>query len=341
MLYTNDLDRVVFEGFDDKDDELVIISGWLGSVQVEKIIQSGRKIKALYGMSSNSGVPGPNHSHLKHLDLTEDHLEVYYSLPGNGVHSKIYVWKSKGKITKALIGSANFTYQGLYTPDRESLITIQPEDFEILEKYISFILGGERVERCTNPKLKTKISNIRKALNLNPRDLIIRKDSLGAVETIRMSFVNKRGKLPPGASGLNWGQGEKAHTCSNDAYIKISATAIRTGFFKAKSYERLEGVELKKAKKYRIPVEVIWDDGTAMDILEEGNQEINGIQYPKQIASAYRKDIFGLYIRKRLGVSPGEKITLEHLKAYGRTYVDITRTGENQYYMNFSKIEKK
>jgi hypothetical protein len=154
-----------------------------------------------------------------------------------------------------------------------------------------------------------------------------------------MSFLDSLGNLPSGASGLNWGQGAKAHTCKNDAYIKITTATIKTGFFKPKSYERAEGVALEQAKKYRIPIEVIWDDGVAMDCLEEGNQEVNGILYPKQIDSAYRKDILGLYLRKRLGLPPDSRVTLEDLKRYGRTYIDITKTGPNSYYMDFSKIE--
>ena len=67
MLYTNDLSELIFGNLEDEDDEIIIISGWLGSVQVEKILESGIKIKALYGMSSNSGVPGPNHCHLNYL----------------------------------------------------------------------------------------------------------------------------------------------------------------------------------------------------------------------------------------------------------------------------------
>lgn len=337
MIYTKDLFEVIFNNFNENSDEFIVISGWLGFTQIERILKSNKKITALFGMSASSGVPAPNHNKLRFLDATEKNLEIYYALPGNDVHSKIYVWKSKGIIKKALIGSANFTYQGLYSPERELLMTVNPSEFKDLDKYLKSILYPTKIERCSNPTLITRISSVHKTLIFDPNELII-DGSVGNVKTIRLTLLDRQGKVPD-ISGLNWGQGVKAHTKPNDVYIKISSAAIRTGFFKPKSYERMAGLELEQTKKYRIPVEVIWDDGTAMDCLEEGDQTVNRILYPKQIASAYSKEILGSYLRKRLGVPSGQKVTIEDLKKHGRTYIDITKTGENNYYMDFGKLK--
>ena len=323
MLFTKNLSNVVLGSPVEGTDEFIIISGWLGPLQIDKAVNlnSGAKIKAIYGMSAASGVSGPTHANLTVLDRSNPNLEIYYALPGNYFHSKIYVWKSKGEIIKALIGSANFTYPGLNTPYKDTLISIEPEDFHLLNSYIKIVFDSSRVERCLSPKLKTRISSIPRTVILDPKQLII-KSVGGRVITIRLTLLDRSGKVPT-KSGLNWGQG-KGHVKPNDSYIKISKAAVKTGFFK-----------LKASKQ--VPIDVIWDDGTAMNCLEEGNQIYNGILYPKQIASADKKEILGLYLRKRLGVPKGQSVTMTDLRRYGKTYIDVTKTTSNSYYMDFSK----
>jgi hypothetical protein len=335
MLYTKDLSKVIFSNFDVTIDEFIVISGWLGFAQIEEALGKNVKITALFGMSASSGVPGPNHAKLKIMDMTNKNLQVYYALPGNDVHSKIYVWKSRGVIKKALIGSANFTYQGINLDGRESLQTVEQADFNKLNDYLKQILDPAKIERCSSTNLKTRITSIPRVTIVDPLALII-DGSSGNVRTIRLTLLDEKGNVPE-KSGINWGHGN-AHTKPNDTYIKISKAAIKTGFFVPKSYERIPGVPENKVKNVRIPVEVIWDDGTAMDCLEEGDQYVGEVEYPKQISSAVKKEILGVYLRNRLGVPLGQKVTMEDLKRYGRTYIDVTATGPNSYYMDFSKI---
>lgn len=305
-------------------DEFIIISGWLGVPQMEKAlnISGGIKLVALYGMSASSGVHGYTHKSLTVLETNNQNLKIYYSLPGNDIHTKCYIWKRNGKIIKALIGSANFTNPGLNTPYKESLITVDTADFQLLEKYLTYIFDHSRVERCTSTNLQTRISTISRTVVLNPRQIIINTTNNQAT-TIRLTLLDRRGRMPT-TSGLNWGQGSVAHTRPNDAYIKISKAAIRTGFFDPKTTQQ-------------VPIDVVWDDGTAMECQEEGNQLNNGILFPKQIASADRKEILGIYLRGRLGIPPGQRVTIQDLQVYGKTFIDVTKTGPNSYYMDFSR----
>ena len=85
-------------------------------------------------------------------------------------------------------------------------------------------------------------------------------------------------------------------------------------------------------------MELIWDDGTVMTGLLEGQSynKIDGMVYPKQLSSSPKKSIMGEYLRKRLGVSMKHIITKKDLRKYGRDSIDISLIGEGIYYMDFS-----
>ena len=114
-----------------------------------------------------------------------------------------------------------------------------------------------------------------------------------------------------------------------DACIRIGAENVRnyTMFFPAKQAENHS-------------VEVLWDDGTLMTCLLEGSQpiKVDGVEakYPKQISSFPNKRTMGQYLRKRLGVPEGQRVTMADLVKYGRDTVDVSLQGEGIYYFDFS-----
>lgn len=57
-----------------------------------------------------------------------------------------------------------------------------------------------------------------------------------------------------------------------------------------------------KANRQNEAVEFVWDDGTIMEGLLEGSQNIEGRSYPKQLCSGPKKYILGKYLRKRMGI---------------------------------------
>jgi len=106
-------------------------------------------------------------------------------------------------------------------------------------------------------------------------------------------------------------------------------------------------------------VDVIWDDGTEMQMLFEGTQSVDDVDYPKQISTYKSKMELGIYLRKRIGEKLGidlvipesltksqfvEKahfykdrfITKEMLNEYGRNSINIKLIGEKTYYFDFS-----
>lgn len=107
----------------------------------------------------------------------------------------------------------------------------------------------------------------------------------------------------------------------------------------------IKNIESKgKANRENDEVELIWDDGTSMIGLMEGQQlDDDDSIYPKQLCSSPNKNIMGLYLRKRLGlinrdgsIDTKHCITKADLIRYGRTTIDISLIGEGIYYMDFS-----
>lgn len=121
-------------------------------------------------------------------------------------------------------------------------------------------------------------------------------------------------------AGLNWGF-SYGHTCLADAYIALTTHFLRSNpnFFPPQGSV----------------ITTEWDDGTVIQCLLEGTQEINGMVYPKQISSDGDKSTLGYYLRRRIGVSPTHRIVMSDLTNYGRNYVSVSHIGGNRYYFDF------
>lgn len=99
------------------------------------------------------------------------------------------------------------------------------------------------------------------------------------------------------ASGLNWGY-NAGTAMLGDAYIPVNKNNIlgcRNMFIKPNPNS---------------PINVVWDDGTTMELLLEGSgANLNdGNEYPKQISSYTNKSILGDYLRRRIGNRIGRNL---------------------------------
>lgn len=121
-------------------------------------------------------------------------------------------------------------------------------------------------------------------------------------------------------AGLNWGF-SAGHVCLADAYI-----ALTTPFFNANpNFFPIHGSIITTN----------WDDGTVMQCLLEGTQDISGTIYPKQISSAGDKSILGNYLRGRISVSTSHRISMSDLNNYGRDDVTVSHVSGNTYFFDF------
>lgn len=322
MLFYKNLEDIVFhrhkmfEGID----EMIILSGYLGPHPIKKLEQLPFKCKIIYGMYGVERIKNRLHSTLKNLNSEIKNIDILYSKIA--VHSKCYVWKKKGNIVTALVGSANFSRNGLDTPYREILAETTYDTFNPLNEYLDYIIDNSLL--CTDDNIELRKSN---QLSLDEK---IKSD------ICKISFLVK-GDVPK-SSGINWGC-SSGHTSEGDAYIKISTQCLKEypNLFPPKREAPTKKVKGARCFRQNDEVEFIFDDGTIMSGILEGNGvSIDGKVYPKQMCSSPKKNILGKYLRKRMGLSNDKVITVEDFKRYGRSDIEVSLLSEGVYFLNFS-----
>ena len=323
MLFNTNLEEIIFHRHQTVlSDELVILSGYLGPNPVARLANLPLNSTVIYGMYGDRGIQQRLHNALINTQINVPNVNIFYSTVP--IHSKCYIWKNQNKIQHALIGSANFSTNGLTTPYREILAETTYDTFQPLHEYIDRVMN--------NAILCTDIQDVRDGTN------IIQTPSLQiSTQFCRMSLLDSRTKIIHLKSGLNWGQGN-AHTALDDACIVVRKEHIRgypSLFPPKQDFTTMINIG-GKANRHNDIIEIIWDDGTIMDGLLEGSQLEKGVKYPNKISSFPKKSLMGIYLRKRLGVSLGDAVKMEHLEGYGRTDIDVSLLDDGIYYFDFS-----
>lgn len=331
MLYYTDLEDKVLETPSSEVDNFIVLSGYVGVDPIKKLADLPSYVHAtvIYGMYGSDSISAPLHEALLELQSNMSNIEILYStIP---VHSKVYFWRKGSNITNALIGSANFSVNGLRNDYKEVLTDMNENSYSDFQTYYDYV--RERCIPCTDAYIKVrKVSKFARTS--------AQSQPLLAHGICRVSFLDKNG-LVPQKSGLNWGC-SGGHVKKGDGYIRITMDYIRMfpKMFPPKKYVGGVQNENSTGRKNREndEVELIWDDGTVMVGLLEGQvyNKKDGVIYPKQLSTSPNKSILGKYIRKRIGVSLDHIITKTDLIRYGRTNIDISLISEGIYYMDFS-----
>jgi len=316
MLYTQNLEELIFHRHEmHETDELIVLSGYLGPRPVARLEELPFNSTVIYGMYGSEGIRPSLHNSLTNIQGDVDNLNIFYSnLP---VHSKCYVWRRRGEIIHALLGSANFSVNGLTTPFREVLAETTFDTFQPLNEYIRHVLN-----------------NSISCLEVGMERVVEAREQIDYCD---MSLLANNGEVQ-NAAGLNWGQNPRNHTTPNDAYIAIRTRYIRDfpNLFQPKQMNPLHTDNRGRMRRHNDSVEIIWDDGLTMEGLLEGSQPIDDIIYPKQISSFPSKAQLGEYIRTRIGVPLGQPVRRHHLERYGRTDIRISLLGDGVYKFDFS-----
>jgi len=323
MFYNTDLEELIFTQHSDIDsDELIIISGYLGPSPIERLTTLDLPATVVYGMYPSDGIGERLHTTLNSIHNRNESVDILYS--SFQVHAKCYIWKKEGEIIHALIGSANFSSNGLRTPFREVLTIANEHTYESLNEYAEMIIN--RANICTSVDLTNRNQGRR-----NNRAIL--QDTTYCRMTL---LIPNTGQVHE-ASGINWGQNPNNHTNPRDASIPIRTTHIRE--FPTLFPPKLESptnVIGGREQRENDAIDIVWDDGTTMEGLLEGSQPVDGIKHPKQICSFPNKFIMGDYLRSRMGIASGEFVSTEDLVNYGRTHIDVSIIGEGVYYLDFS-----
>lgn len=338
MLYYSNLDRIVFTRNQLMlCDELIIISGYVGPTPIRELQTLPLRSTVIYGMYGSDGIQRSLHSALVTANDELSSVEILYSTVP--VHAKCYIWKYKGEVRSALIGSANFSTNGLTTPFKEVLADASVDTFDPLAQYINLILEKAiPCSRATVVENKQKLHRQGEEITETSYD----KD----ICTMPLYVIENGHPEVPAQSGINWGLAKLSgsHVNINDAYIRIGSDLIEhyPQMFPQKQECPSDEEHIgRSGHRHNDNIEILWDDGTSMTGLLEGSMPkiINGERklYPKQISSSPSKAALGKYIRKRMGISEGHRITYKDLQAYGRTSIDVSLQGEGIYYFDFSQ----
>lgn len=322
MIYTKNLDNIVFNRHKENSaDELVIISGYIGPVPVCNLPNLGIKTTVVFGMYKERGVD--EHLHSSILDFDSLDNSILYS--NHLVHSKCYVWKKNGQVSDVLVGSANLTVAGLKCDDKEILSEVSKKDFPLIKNYCSDVI-------CDSISCRDKnilLFNAKKRRGASPT-------SIKSAEC-KINLYDEKTKQTQQCSVLNWGfQNGHGSKDKNDAYIPIHTGHVYNypSLFPPK--QTTPSVVVNNKKRHNDPIEVIWDDGYKMECLMEGTQTINGVDFPNKISSFGNKSELGRYLRKRLGVTFGQKVEMADLKRYGRLNIGVSLIAPGVYYFDFS-----
>lgn len=345
MLYYKNLEEILFnrhEIVSEEPDEFVIISGYIGPYPIERLSELPMKTTVIGGMYSG----GINARLLNSLNTSKSknkNLSILFSK--EEIHSKIYIWKKDGKILNALIGSANFSSNGLRTDYRESLADATRDTYAPLEEYYQYIISGSSEEPI--------LSNKQLVIDFSKTPLALEKPKVEIKYTYDIplfSHSQKEGEYVNTESGLNWGLARfnGSHVAPGDAYIRLPKDILKDNQGLLEPFDREFETPQGKRKRSSAPIEVIWDDGTIMPASLEGIQKYKGLNYPKQLASyssrtpyldgqrISKKSILGRYLRKRLGIELDDLITIQTLEKYGRKTITLSLIETGVYYADFS-----
>lgn len=315
---TNSLEELIFSRHNEvESDELQIVSGYIGPQPIKNLTELPIRSKVVFGMYKDQGIQKSLHTQV--LNLQSEKTQIFYS--NQLVHTKLYIWKYRGETVSALIGSANFSTNGLRTEFREMLMDVPVSNFNSISHY-------------SNTVFQNTISCL--------EHTFIEKEEIAEdydQEVCDLTWLDPRTGETHNAHGLNWGMNPNNHTVKGDACIPIRVDHIRKYpnlFYPKTGFSAVEG---GKEQRQNDPVDVIFDDETTMICNFEGNNYPYGKDnqvYPKQLTSWPDKATFGNYFRKRLGVPQDQPVRKHHLDSYGRTSIKLSLVSEGVYFIDFS-----
>lgn len=306
--------------------ELFIVSGFASPSFANYYLSHWHErinLHLLVGMTGKEGLGRRSHDGFQYLSLKfRDKFDCSYLSPPRCAHVKSYAWFSQDGIPiVGFTGSANYTNQAFRGYQEEAVVEDNPVD--ILDYYNQLVSSSincldPQVEKYIHlfDEIQLKHQSLGKA---NPESIdltTVVEHPASELSSITISLLDKNGKLPE-LSGLNWGQ--RPGREPNQAYIRIPADVYRTDFFP------------DRGTRFVIHT----DDGNQLNCAT-AQETLHG-RHGKAIHSYENNSILGFYFRHRLGLSPGEQVTLKALQNYGRTAVVFYKIDEETFYMDFSK----
>lgn len=289
---------------------LQIVSGFATASMADRHMECLSKlgsqisVELIIGMAKQSGIEEAQHAAFCKLakDGAYGHkFGCRYVVRNKPVHAKAYYWLTDSNTPViAFSGSANYTQKAFSKTQTENMVRTTCASVQRL--YNS-------VKRDTISCLRGKV--VSKHLTLTETRQIIDLSRMGDAPnaSVTLSLLTSAGKMHQRA-GLNWGQ--RPDRDKDQAYIPIPSNVRKSGFFPPLGE----------------PFIVMTDDECSFIFVVA---QMEG----KALHTKGNNALLGKYVRSRMGLRSGERVTLEHLDSYGRTDFKFTKVDEETYLMDF------
>lgn len=318
----NIFNKVLIEPIENGADHLFVVAGYATATMAYHHLSrlpAGIKVNLIIGMCSKDGIGKGNLNSFRKL-VTTDYIgrfncRLVHQLPP--VHSKTYAWYRGTQPCKGFSGSANYT-QNAFGPGQKELMVAH----DATGAYNYYQELYDSTIDCLSSEIESLISLYNESeyqantvaseqgISYQDNNDVDNSVTVSHLQKVKISFLDRYGDLPA-RSGLNWGQ--RPGREPNQAYIKLTSEIYNSDFFP--------------------PV------GKYFNIVTEDNCSFVAVRSQdngKAIETPYNNSILGKYFRKRLHLSQGDLVKIEHLVAFGRTDVEIYKIDEENYYLNFS-----
>ncbi len=348
---SNNLKQLVLNNAQ-KSDEIIIISGFFSVDILDILAQTGIPLTFYYGMYLRNGISAANYTYFQKLESKYSNLTINIPFAYH-VHTKCYIFKKNGNIRNILIGSANCSGSALdTTPYSEILMDVtDTADILALDSYANEI--RKTSVHFDNPSIvpgvSSKIMSPKNKHKISPPESWNKFSGNPFSANIPLYYMdNGIPKVHP-ADGLNWGLGSNHHSKTSpyaEACIPIRSFIIDNYPTLIPFQGTIGSGTGGKITRRQSAIDVLWDDGTSMQMHFEGNGPKRPTpsnrkpgnpfrEYPKQLTSSGAGIVLGEYLRKRLNVSGRVPITYTDLVNYGRDYVTFTLTNAGNYELDF------
>lgn len=306
MISRNLFDEVLCKPAREGFGKLDILSGYSHPSMPIRHVDALRELKCeveitlTIGMIPESGLSVVHHRGFQSVSQqTALGLKVRYLREFPSSHAKLYLWTHADGRYLAFIGSANYSQNGFLSQRRQELLAeIDPAD------PIAYLRQIDHVSiDCDSLEADALVAT------RMPRPSPTHPDDDG--DSVRLPlFIEDENRIHERA-GLNWGQ--RAGREPNQAYIPVPAEVQRLDFFPARG----------------VHFEVETDDGEILYCVRAQDEG-------KAIETSLDNSVLGRYFRRRLGLQPGQFVTLQDLDNYGARYVTFVKLDPETYRLVFA-----
>ena len=265
-------------------DEIVVISGYSSPDAIDTIAKLGKPTTFYYGMYGAEGITERQLTSFRSLQTSHTNLNIQLVYK-HRVHTKAYLLMSSGQIVHALVGSANFSSNGLLgVKNSEMLVELNAQELAPDSQYLVQLDTYRRdiaaiSISCTDPKVITRAK-------VSPKRSMFRKDGVEVfpltgnplVAIMPFYSIEKGKKVINKRSGINWGL-QRGHTKKTsvykEAYIPVTATLIDNYPLIFPPFPDIRTTTEGKSTRKSDPVTVLWDNtGLMATAFEFGGEEL-------------------------------------------------------------------